>query len=488
VSGRYLAFDLGAHSGRAMLGELRAGVLSLTEVCRFLNEPVRVNGTLRWDVLRLWLEMTRGLGRVSGAPLESIGVDTWGCDYGLIGEQGNLLENPYHYRDHRADHAMPEVFKKVPRERIYASTGSQFLSINTLYQLYAACQSTPHLIQTAQALLAMPDLFNYWLTGRLTSEYTIASTSQLVDARSRAWATGLMVDLDLPVRLFQPLVEPGTVIGELRRDVSASLGGTPVVAPACHDTGSAFAAVSPDGGVFLSSGTWSLFGAEVAAPVISSKARDLNFTNEGGVCGTTRVLRNIVGMWLLQACVHRWAADGREFTHEELLAAASDEQHAFRSLFDPDYRAFFNPTDMPGAIAEFCRQTGQPEPDGPAGYTRAILESLAFKYRIVLKSLEEVTGTRYSHIRVVGGGSRNRLLNQFTADATGRPVVAGPVEATALGNVAMQMLATGAVTSLAEARRAIDRSFPSERFEPVNTDRWNKHYPRFQEYVELTSV
>jgi rhamnulokinase len=343
-------------------------------------------------------------------------------------------------------------------------------------------------LRAATAFVTIPDLLNYWLTGRLASEYTIATTTQMIDAVRRSWATQLLDELELPTLLFQPLVEPGTVIGGVRRDVSVSLADTPVVAPACHDTGSAFAAVSPDGGAFLSSGTWSLLGAEVAAPVISARARELNFTNEGGVNGTTRLLKNIAGLWLLQACMRRWAESGQPVSYDDLLVAARDDRQAFRSVFDPDHSSFFHPADMPAAIAAYCRQTDQLEPAGQPGYARAILESLALKYRVVLEWLEELTGCRYTHIRIVGGGSRNRLLNQFTADATGRTVLAGPVEATALGNIAMQLLATGTVRSLSDARAIIEQSFPVERFDPVATDRWTAHYSRFQEYREVMGV
>jgi rhamnulokinase len=489
VSARFLAFDLGAESGRAILARLDAGTLVLRDVHRFPNEPVRNNGTLQWDILRLWHEMRKGLDSVSDVSLASVGLDTWGCDYALLGETGNLLENPYHYRDTRTDGVMDEVFHRVPAQRIYDVTGIQFLTFNSLFQLVAAKRSTPKLLDAATAFLTIPDLLNYWLTGRLCSEFTNATTTQLVEARTRDWAKGLLADLDLPSRLFQPIVEPGAVIGGIKDGVLSSLADTPVVAPACHDTGSAFAAVSTDdGSAFLSSGTWSLLGAEVHAPVLSSKARELNFTNEGGVCGTTRLLKNIGGLWLLQACIRRWAEAGQQFTYDDLLGAAKDDGYAFRSIFDPDHSAFFHPVDMPGAIAAYCRRTGQPEPTSQPAFTRSILESLAFKYRAVLESLEELTGHRYRTIRIVGGGSRNRLLNQLTADATGKTVVAGPVEATALGNIAMQMLATGTVSSLAEARNIIERSFPLERFEPVATDRWHAHYQRFQQYVEVMGV
>ena len=489
MSARFLALDLGAESGRAILGRLDSGVLTLKDVSRFSNAPVRTNGSLHWDILRLWHEVQKSLDEVTDVRLASVGIDTWGCDYALLGERGQLLENPYHYRDTRTDGVPAQVFSQVSADRIYAISGIQFLNFNSLFQLYATKLSTPRLLNAATAFVTIPDLLNYWLTGRLASEYTIATTTQMIDARTRSWATALLSDLDLPTHLFQPLVEPGTVIGGIRQSVSGSLADTPVVAPACHDTGSAFASVSTDaGGAFLSSGTWSLLGAEVDAPVISARARELNFTNEGGVGGTTRLLKNIAGLWLLQACMRRWADAGQPVSYESLLVAARDDRLAFRSVFDPDHSSLFNPPDMPAAIAAYCRETGQVEPAGQPGCARAILESLALKYRLVLESLEELTGRHYTHLRIVGGGSRNRLLNQFTADATGRVVLAGPVEATALGNIARQLLATGSVRSLAEARQIIEESFPVERFEPVGTERWTTHYNRFQEYREVMGV
>jgi rhamnulokinase len=433
--------------------------------------------------------MRRSLERVADGPLEGLGVDTWGCDFALLGEQGTLVQNPFHYRDVRTDGVMEAVWQRVSADEIYAVTGIQFLPFNTLYQLYAACRTTPKLVDAAATFVTIPDLFNYWLTGKLAAEYTNATTTQFVDARTRSWATGLLSQLGLPTRLLPPLIEPGTVLGRLGGDVHASLAGTPVVAPACHDTGSAVASVAGGGRrAFLSSGTWSLLGTEVSAPIITPRARELNFTNEGGVCGTTRLLKNIAGMWLLQACRRTWASEGQQFEYDELLSAAGEERHAFKVLFDPDHAGFLHPPCMPSAIARYCRETGQQEPEGPPAYTRAILESLAFKYRFVIESLEQLTGQPVDEIQIVGGGSRNRLLNQFTADATGCTVLAGPIEATALGNLAVQMVGTGAVSSLDEARRIIERSFPVERFEPAAQDRWNSHYRRFQEYLELTCV
>ena len=477
----YLAFDLGAESGRAILGRFHSGVLTLEEIRRFPNEPLRESGTLRWDVAALWAEMQRALaGPLPG--LAALGVDTWGVDYALVGDEGKLVENPYHYRDARTDDIMNTVFRTVSRERIYSVTGIQFIRINSLYQLFAACRTAREPVDRARALVMIPDLFNYWLTGKLCCEYTDATTTQLVDARTRTWSTALMEELDLPSRLFQPIVEPGAEIGRLAN-------GTPVIAPASHDTGSAVAAIPlARDTAYLSSGTWSLLGAEVPEPVIAPKARDLNFTNEGGVCGTIRLLKNIGGLWLLQSCRQCWKDAGRDYSYADLLEAASNERHAFQAFFDPDYPGFSRPDNMLEAISTYCAATGQRAPEDAPAMTRAILENLAFKYRVTLDALEEITGARFREIRVVGGGSRNRLLNQFTADATGRPVIAGPAEATALGNIVIQMLATGAVSSLTEGRAVIDRSFPAERFEPAAADRWDEQYRRFQQYLDFNNA
>lgn len=484
---QYLAFDLGAQSGRAMLGRFDNGTIALEEIYRFANEPVRQGGAIQWDILRIWLEMKRALARAADRPLESIGVDGWGVDYALIGGRGNLLENPYHYRDSRNDGMMEAIFERISRERLYSITGIQFLQINTLVQLFAACRLTPEVVDAARSLATIPDLLNYWLTGRLCSEYTNATTTQFVQATTRTWATKMMEEIGLPSRLLTPIIAPGTVVGPLRGDVSPTRAGTPVIAPASHDTASAVASVYAGGNTaFISSGTWSLLGTELPAPIMTTAARDLNFTNEGGVAGTIRFLKNITGLWVLHSCRESWAANGEEIEHDQLIAAAADPALAFRSLIDPDHHMFLNPDHMPDRIRQYCRQTGQPEPLTQAGHVRTILESLAFKYRAVLESLERVTGTRIDVIRIVGGGSRNQLLNQFTADATGRTVVAGPMEATALGNIAMQMVATGAVGSIAEARGAIERSFPVQRFDPAAADRWDAQYRRFQDYMEFS--
>ncbi len=480
----YLAFDFGAESGRAVLAHLQSGILTTEEVHRFANEPVEYGGSLHWDVPRLWFEVRKALSRLGEVELAGIGVDAWGVDYALLGERGELLENPYHYRDRRTDGVMEEVLAKVTRENIYQATGIQFMPINTLYQLYAARRQSPKILDAAKCLLTIPDLFHYWLTGNAVCEFTNATTTQMVDPLKRSWATGLMQSLELPAHLLAPIVEPGSILGSLLPEIAGhtSLAGTSVIAPACHDTGSAVAAISArDGSAFLSSGTWSLLGTELDSPVITPDALRMNFTNEGGVNGTTRLLKNVMGLWMLQGCRQSWTAQGQSYDYRELIELAARET-PFRHLFDPDDESFLRPQNMLTAIDKFCTRTHQPVPQEAGAYVRAVLESLAFKYRFVLRNLEHVSGKRIGQIRVIGGGSRNRLLNQLTADATGIKVLAGPAEATALGNVAMQILATGGAASLQEVRAIVDRSFPTEVFEPLETDKWDQHADEFEQY------
>jgi rhamnulokinase len=380
-----------------------------------------------------------------------------------------------------------EVFRKVPKEEIYAATGIQFMPINTLYQLFAAKRDTPGILNAAKHLLTIPDLFHYWLTGNAVCEFTNATTTQMVNPVTRTWAKDLLQRVDLPCDLLTEIVEPGSVVGTLHSGIArnSALAGTPVIAPASHDTGSAVAAISArEGTAFLSSGTWSLLGTELDAPVVTADALRLNFTNEGGVNGTTRLLKNVMGLWMLQCSRQSWTAQGQVYDYRELMELAGREA-PFRQLVDPDEESFLHPADMPTAINHFCAKTHQPEPATPGAYVRTILESLAFKYRLVLHNLEHVCGRRIGEIRVIGGGSKNRLLNQFTADATGRRVLAGPAEATALGNVAVQILAAGGASSLKEVREIVDRSFPTEVFEPRETDKWEKEAERFQHYSEM---
>jgi rhamnulokinase len=482
----FLAFDLGAESGRAVLAHVHSGVITTAEVLRFANEPVEYAGALHWDVPRLWLEVRRTLSQLKEVALSGIGVDAWGVDYALLGERGELLQNPYHYRDKRTDGVMELVFEKVSKEEIYRETGIQFMPINTLFQLLAAKRDTPELLKAARTLLTIPDLFHYWLTGNAVCEFTNATTTQMVDPRSRTWARGLMNKLDLPSGLPAKIVEPGSVIGMLSEKLASQseLHDTPVIAPASHDTGSAVAAVAAcSGTAFLSSGTWSLLGTELDRPLITAETLRSNFTNEGGVCGTTRFLKNVMGLWMLQSCRRSWASRGQVYDYRELMELASRETE-FAHLVDPDDESFVHPGNMPSAIDAFCIKSHQPSPSTPGAYARTVLESLAFKYRHVILDLERLIKEPIREIRIIGGGSKNRLLNQFTADATGRRVLAGPAEATALGNIAMQILATGAAGSLVEVRAMVDRSFPTEIFEPRETDKWERHFTRFQHYTE----
>jgi rhamnulokinase len=481
----YLALDLGAESGRAIVGRLRSGHLSIEEIRRFRNEPVRYNRHMHWDAPRLWHEMQHAIASVGSHGIErldAVAVDTWGVDFALLGEDGTLLDNPFHYRDTRNDGVMERIRKTLTSEYIYRITGIQFLPFNTLFQLCAAAQMTPKVLESARHFVTMPDLFHYWMSGKIGCEYTNASTTQFLDVHTRQWSTELLGKLGIPTGMLSPLVEPGTVLGPLLPEYARlpELSRTVVIAPACHDTGSAFAAVHSGGGTaLLSSGTWSLLGTETSKPVVTDEALRLNFTNEGGVFGTVRLLKNITGMWVFEGCRRAWQSRGTEYSHQDLLDSAATKK-PLQHLVDPDDSSFSLPPDMLEAIDAFLEKTGQPKPDSPGGYTRSVLESLALKYRYVLESLETLAGSKFTEIRVVGGGAQNDLLNQLTADATGRRVLAGPVEATALGNLALQMVGTGAVASLAAARELIADSFPARVFEPHASAGWEDAYRNFR--------
>ena len=481
----YLAFDLGAESGRAVLGRFDGDTLHLDTLHRFPNGPVVVMGRLYWDVLRLWTEMKQGLAlyrREQGADLDGIGLDTWGVDFALLGADDGLLANPRHYRDPRTDGMLEAAFARVPREEIFEATGIQFMQINTLYQLLAMRLGGDPTLDAARTLLMMPDLINYWLTGAKVCEFTDATTTQFYDPRRRAWARPLLGRLGLPTDVLPPVVEPGTVLGPLLPPLAEEVGleGAAVIAPACHDTGSAVAAVPARGDDFayISSGTWSLMGVETTEPVITPESLTFNFTNEGGVCGTFRLLKNIMGLWLVQECRRTWAGQGREYSYAELTAMAADAP-AFGPLVEPDCHDFLAPGDMPARIRAFCARTGQDAPETEGALVRCALESLALKYRWVLEKLQLMTGKVLRVIHVVGGGSQNELLCQLAADATRRPVIAGPVEATAMGNILMQALARGRIGSLAEGREVVRRSCDAAIYEPRDSGGWDDAYARF---------
>ena len=473
------AVDLGASSGRVMLGRVDRDRLDLHELHRFHNGPVRVGGTLHWDILALYREMLDGLrlaGR--GGAIAGIGIDSWAVDYGLLDEAGALLGNPVHYRDGRTDGVMERVLDLVPADELYALTGLQQLPFNTLYQL-ASILDTPQLA-AARSLLMIPDLLGYWLTGRLGAEATNASTTQLYDARARTWATGLAERVGIPVRLFPPLRAAGDPIGPLLPQVATELGLDPttmVVAVGSHDTASAVVAVPAEADPrfgYICSGTWSLVGLELPVPILTAEARAANFSNEGGVDGRIRFLRNVMGLWLLSESLRTWSSGGQSVELEPLLRQAAAVR-PFAALVDPDDPSFLPPGDIPARIADFCRATGQVPPDGRPEVVRCILESLAVAYRRTLRTAQRLSGREVTVVHVVGGGVHNELLCQLTADACGLPVLAGPAEASALGNVLVQARALGApLPDLAAMRALVAATHPLRRFEPRGgTAQWD---------------
>src|SRR5215211_5316974 len=486
----FVAVDLGAESGRAVLGRFDGERMALEEMHRFPNTPVRLPDGLHWDVLRIIGEVKDGLAKAArnAGRIESLGVDSWGVDFALLDRDGSLISNPYHYRDPRTEGMEERAFDRMPREEIYGVTGIQFLPINTLYQLLAM-EGSP-LLGAAQTLLLIPDLIGYWLTGERACEFTIASTTQLCDARSGGWARDLMEKMGFPGHIFAEIIQSGTQLGPVLDDVAEETGvkeGFPVTAVASHDTASAVVAVPAESEKFayISSGTWSLVGVELPEPAITPEGMHANFTNEGGFGGTTRFLKNVMGLWILQECRRSWAREGRDYSYEELTRLAQAAPAA-GPLLDPDHPTFLPPGDMPGRIRRFCWETGQSPPEEPGTVARCVLESLALKYRWVLERAEEITGRRAEVIHVVGGGVRNTLLCQLTADATRRPVRAGPVEATALGNLMVQGYSRGYLSSLEEIR-AVVRASPVEvrDYRPVGSgDEWEDAYGRLQTIMD----
>jgi rhamnulokinase len=468
----FVAADLGAESGRVMVGRFDGERLSLSEAHRFDSRPVRLPDGLHTDVLRIFAEIQHGLAAAAagGDEIASVGVDTWGVDFALVDGDGLLLGEPYHYRDAIGGAVMEDAFARVPRAEIFAETGIQLLEINTLFQLLRLRQRGSAALGAARRLLMMPDLFSCWLSGRAANEYTIATTSQCFDVARGRWATGLLERLSLPTALFGDVVAPATVLADLLPHVAEDAGlpaSRPVIAVGGHDTALAVAAVPATGEDFayLSSGTWSLLGAEIPSPCIGEPSRAANFTNEGGVCGTIRFLKNLCGLWLVQESRRHWGRQGETDSYEHLVEMAAAAP-AYRSLLDVDDPSFAAPGDMPSRIQAYCIRTGQAVPKTKGEVVRAALDSLALKYRYVLAQMEEILVRRLGPLHIVGGGARNRLLCQLAADATGRAVVAGPVEATAAGNALMQALALGHVASLAEARDVVRRSFEIATYEP----------------------
>ena len=489
----YLAVDLGGESGRVVAGRFDGGKISLEQFHRFANGPVNLGGTLRWNLISLWSEIQNGLreaaARLNGSAV-SVGVDTWGVDFVLMNGNDELLGQPWNYRDSRTDNMIEKACSRVPREEIFAETGLQFLQINSLYQLLAMCERDPELVAQAKRFLMVPDFFHWCLSGSRVVEFTNATTSQLLSARTRDWSWDLLRKFEIPTDMFPEVVSPGTTLGTLRPEVGdfTGLGRLNVVAPATHDTGAAIAAVptrntGTPNWAYISSGTWSLMGVEVQEAILTPAALSYNVTNEGGVDGTYRLLKNIMGLWLVQRCKVAFAARGRDIDYTKLtqMAAAAEP---FRSLVDPDRSEFLGPPDMTEAIAEECRRTGQPVPETEGQFVRCALESLALKYRMVLGWMENLTGVPVEVIHIVGGGTQNQLLNQFTADACGRPVVAGPIEATALGNVLLQARAAGDLSSLSEIREVVRSSETLGEYTPAQSAAWDDAWGRFQQICQ----
>ncbi len=488
----YLAADLGASGGRVVAGHFDGARLSLEEAHRFDNGPVHIGDSLYWDLLQLWTQLQEGLrvaGKNFGGAIHSVGVDTWGVDYGLLGRGDTLLGNPNHYRDPRTRGMVDRAFSRVAREVIFAETGVQFMELNTLYQLLAMQETDSPLLEVAESLLMMPDLFHWLMTGEKAVEQTNASTTQLYNARERTWSSKLIEAFGLPAQLFGQIVPPGTRLGKLRKQTAAEVGLAPidVVLPATHDTASAVVAVPAEGSpamkpdwCYISSGTWSLMGVEVPEPVIGEGCSALNFTNEAGVDGTTRLLKNIAGLWLVQECRRVWAAQGQDYSWDDLVSAA-EQSPSHGAVLDTDDPRLVAPQDMPQTIATLCKESGQTPPATHGGVIRCALESLALRYRHVAASLEQLTGGQLRTIHIVGGGSQNALLSQMTADATGRAVVTGPVEATAIGNVLMQAIAAGECGSVAEAREVIRNSFELKTYQPRATEAWDELAARFEQ-------
>ncbi len=492
----YLAVDMGASSGRHVLGLFDGRQLSLEEVYRFDNGPVEAAGRLHWDLLGQWAHVRQGLRAAAQRrnDVVSLGVDTWGVDFGLLGRGDELLGNPYHYRDSRTNGMLEKALQIVSRETIFRHTGLQFMQINTLYQLLAMKLSRSPLLDVAESLLMIPDLFHWLLTGVKCNEMTEASTSQFYNPVSGDWAGELLDAFDLPGRILGSIAQPGTMLGPLRTNLAAETGlkGAKVVLPGSHDTASAVMAVPtasrpgsrPDW-CYISLGTWALMGIESPRPVVNDAVLKLNFTNEGGVGGTTRLLKNIAGLWLVQECRRVWNLAGEKLDWEALNRLAAAEA-PLRSLVDPDAAEFAAPGDMPEAIRAFCRKTGQPVPQTKGAVLRCALESIAMKFRQVLPMCEELADGRLETIHIVGGGTKNRQLCQAAADACNRRVLAGPIEATAIGNAMMQAVADGAVASIAEARQIVRRSFPVEEYEPQDTAAWDEAHERFTQAVKLS--
>lgn len=485
----FLAFDLGATSGRAVVGIIEGDNFEMQEIHRFPNAIMELHGKYYWNIYSLYEEIKKGLSICvqKGIKPQSIGIDTWGVDFGYIAKDGTILGLPRAYRDPYTANAPEEFFSIVPCEELYRRTGIQIMNFNSLFQLYAAKRENSQTLAVADKILFMPDLLAYMLTGRMVCEYTEASTSQLIDPDKKCFDTSLLESIGLNSNILLPIVMPGTAIGNLCKPLAeeTGTGEIPVYAVAGHDTASAIAAIpaTDDDFAYLSSGTWSLMGIESEEPVINEDSMQGCFTNEGGIDGTTCLLRNITGMWLLEQCRKEWEKAGRSYSYSEIVALANDAE-PFRNLINPDDKCFANPTSMTTAIDEYCKRSGQPSPQNDAEYIRCIFESLALCYKETLATLRNLSPHPINRLHIIGGGSKNSLLNQFTANALGIPVLAGPSEATAIGNCMVQAMAAGLVNNRNEMRNIINRILPPQIFIPQNCDRWKEGYTKYKTIVK----
>lgn len=482
---KVLALDFGASSGRAIIGSFDGEKISLKEIHRFTNDPVILLDTMYWDVLRLFHDIKIGLIKAKQeGEIKSLGIDTWGVDFGLLNKDGKLLENPVHYRDARTKGMMEKVFAKLDKDTVYSITGNQFMELNTLFQLMALKENQPELLQKAETLLLMPDLLNYFLSNEKCTEYTIASTTQLLDAKNKTWSSEIIENLDLPKNIFTKIIQPGTKIGKLSKQISEELGinEIDVIAVAGHDTQSAMVAVptQEDDFIFLSCGTWSLLGTELKTPIINKTSASLNITNEGGVDNKTSFLKNIIGLWLIQESRRQWIREGKEYGFGELEQMAS-KVGMINSFIDTDNEEFIPAGNIPKRIQEYCNRTGQYVPQNEAEIVRCIDQSLAVKYRFALEQIEMATGKKYDILNIIGGGIQSKLLCQLTADVCGRKVVAGPVEATVMGNIALQLMALGEIKDIKEARKIIANSENVTVYEPQKDENWDEIYKNVKE-------
>ncbi len=482
---KYIAIDLGAESGRVMLGSIASDKLVLEEIHRFSNGPTEENGSLHWDFNKLMSEIKAGISKAvkeAGGKVAGIGVDSWGVDFGLLDGDGKMIENPYHYRDSQTNGMMEKAFGLMSKREIYENTGLQFLQLNSVYQLLAMRLRNSAALAKAKHLVFIADLISYFLCGEIFAEYTLASTSQFMDMRSGKWSKEVLTKLSLPEKILPKIVNPGTVVGPLTNEIASELGcdSIPVIAIGSHDTASAVAAVPASGDTkwaYISSGTWSLIGVEIPKAIINDKTFEYEFTNEGGVEKTIRLLKNIMGLWPIQECRRQWQREGTELSYQEITDMARKAK-PFVGHIDVDNNMFLAPGDMPKRIDDYLFDTGQKPIDDKGQMIRIVLESLALRYRAMMEAVEEVTGRKIDILHIVGGGIQNELLCQFTADALGKKVVTGPIEATASGNILMQARAAGQIKTLAEARKIVRNSFEVKEYQPHNTSLWEEQYKK----------